>query len=226
MIFSQSQGSVIDTMIKQFHRYAFIIILFSVIINGTGCGGIYRGNQRYKLQPEQPRSLRSESEVKRETMPPPIDIMITIKDWLIQQHRIVGDTYKLGNIRFAGRFLFIGDLVFKLKAEKFPDWYWLVKIPSVEEGIYEIRARPYREYSLNLRPIKAPEQFKVTLRIKDKIVRSHFIVDPDPRWGHFRVSGFKPPILYLKNGQYPNRLWAAKLPKKDGIWTIYVTLIK
>jgi len=136
------------------------------------------------------------------------------------------NTSRQGEIRFAGRFLFIDDLVFKLKAEKAPDWYWLVKIPSVEEGIYEIRARPYREYSLDLKPIEAPEQLTVSLRIKEKSVRNHYIVNPDPRWGYFQVSKYQSPILYLRNGQYPGRVWAAKLPREDGTWTIYITLIK
>ena len=185
--------------------------------------GKTRYRPRYEPQPESRVKQRSQRQVPP---PPPIDIVITIKGWNMVQHRIMNNTVRLGDIRFAGRFLFLDDLVFKLKAEKTPDWYWLVKIPSVEEGIYEIRARTYREYSLDLSPIEAPEEVKVILKIEEKVIQSHYIVNPDPRWGYFQVSRYRSPILYLKNGQYPGRLWAAKLPREDGTWTIYITLIK
>jgi len=214
-------------MEKHAKRCLYFIILGCFIIVISGCGGTHHGNTRYKLHHDPQRDSRAEKGSQRQVPPPPpIDIMITIRGWKIVQHRFMGNTGRLGDIRFAGRFLFLDDLVFKLKAEKAPDWYWLAKIPSVEEGIYETRARTYREYSQDLSPIEAPEELKVSMRIENKIIRGHYIIDPEPRWGYFQVSGYRVPILYLKNGQYPGRLWAAKLPGEDGTWTIYITLIK
>jgi len=214
-------------MKKHVKKCLYLIALGFFITAISGCGGTHHGKTRYKLNHDPQGDSHADRGSQRQVPPPPpIDNMITIKGWKIVQHRIMGNTGRLGDIRFAGRFLFLDDLVFKLKAEKAPDWYWLVKIPSVEEGIYEIRARPYREYSQDLSPIEAPEQFKVSMRIKEKVIRSHYIIDPDPCWGYFQVSGYRSPILYLKNEHYPGRLWAVKLPKEDGTWTIYITLIK
>jgi len=208
------------------NKYPLIAMAVLMVVL-SGCGGSHHYHSKnypgHDTRHAQSATRRSHNQA---SSPPTIDITITVRDWKIIQHRIMGNTAKLGDIRFAGRFLFIDDLVFKLKAEKVPNWYWLVKIPSIEEGIYEVRARPWREYSLDLKPIDAPEQFKVSMRIKEKIIQSHYIVDPDPRWGYFQVSGYQSPILYLKNEQYPDRLWAAKLPREDGTWTIYITLIK
>jgi len=210
--------------IKNRYHLIVLVILLAVF---SGCGGPYHNksihNPSHVIRSGQNATQQSHHQAP---VPPPIDIMVTVKGWKIVQHRIMGNTSKLGDIRFAGRFLFIDDLVFKLKSEKVPDWYWLVKIPSIEEGIYEIRARPWREYSLDLSPIEAPKQLKVSLKVEGKVVQSHYIVDPDPRWGYFQVSGHKPPIIYLKNERYPGRLWAAKLPREDGTWVIYITLIK
>ena len=214
-------------MEKHVKKCLYLIILGCFISVISGCGGAHDVKTRYTPHHDHQGTSRVEKEPQHQIQPPPpIDIMITIKGWKIVQHRIMGNTGRLGDIRFAGRFLFLDDLVFKLKAEKTPDWYWLVKIPSVEESIYEIRARTYREYSLDLSPIEAPEELKVTLKIEEKVIQSHYIVNPDPRWGYFQVSRYRLPILYLKNGQYPGRLWAARLPGEDGTWTIYITLIK
>ena len=226
IICSRNQGEFADTMEKHVKRYLYLIILGCFIIAISGCGGTHHAKSRYKLHHDPQGDSRAEQGFQRQVPPPPVDIMITIKGWKIVQHRIMGNTGRLGDIRFAGRFLFLDDLVFKLKAEKAPDWYWLVKIPLVEEGMYEIRARTYREYSQDLSPIEAPEQFKVSMRIEDKIISGHYIVDPEPRWGYFQVSGYRSPILYLKNQQYPGRVWATKLPREDGTWTIYITLIR
>lgn len=215
-------------MKKHIKKYLYFIILGFFIAVISGCGGAaYHGKTPYRPPPDpQSHSRSGQDSLQRITPPPPIDIMITIKDWNIVQHRIMGDTGRLGDIGFTGLFLFLDDLVFRLKAQKVPDWYWLVKIPSVEEGIYEIRAIPYREYSQDISPVEAPERFEVSITIEDKIIRGHYIVDSEERrGGHFEVSGYKSPILYLKNKQYPGRVWAAKLPKEDGIWTIYITLI-
>jgi len=204
-------------MKRQFQKPIFIAIALVLVMSAVGCS-IVNTRPRLAVSPVGPSG--------RPRIPPPIDIMITIRGWDIVQHRIIGETYGLGEIRFAGRFLFIDDLVFKLKATKVPDWYWLVWIPSVEKGMYEIRAKPYKEYSITLSPVEAPERFNVTVKIWDRTVCSHFMIDPNPCWGDFRVSGFETPILYLKNDQYPRRIWAAKLPKEDGVWTIHFTLIK
>ncbi len=197
-------------MIRQYHQHLLLIVVVLFAINAVGCGLV-----GLKKEPPEPKYI-----------PIPIDVRIRIKDWTIKQHRIIGETYRLGETCFAGRFLFHDDLIFKLKAEKVPDWYWLVKIPSVEEGVYTIRAKPYEEYSITLSPVEAPERFNMSIKIEDGSIRSHFIIDPDPRWDTFHIFRFKPPIVYLKNDRYPERVWAARVPKKDGIWTIYFTLIK
>ncbi len=212
-------------MEKRVQRYVYLMFICIGLIAVSGCGGSHHGPSRHKAHSD-PHASRSSGKSDVPKAPPAIDIMITIKNWQIIQHRLMRNTNRLGTIRFAGRFLFLDDLVFKLKAEKVPDWYWLVKVPSVETGMYEIRAKPYREYSQDLSPIEAPQQFKVSVCIEDRTIKRHYIIDPDPRWGYFQVSGYQSPIVYLKNGQYPGRLWAAKLPRKDGTWTIYITLIK
>ena len=213
-------------MEKHVKKCLYLIILGFFISVISGCGGTHDVKTRYTPHHDHQGTSRVEKKPQHQQPPPPIDILITIKGWKIVQHRIMGNTGRLGDIRFAGRFLFLDDLDFKLKAQKAPDWYWLVKIPSIEGGIYETRARTYREYSQDLSPIEAPEQFKVSMRIEDKIIRGHYIIDSEPHWGYFQVSGYRSPILYLKNKQYPGRVWAAKLPKEDGTWTIFITLFK
>jgi hypothetical protein len=206
--------------------YLAVLSLLMIAIYGCG-GGAYRSARDTAHQSyQQDYSSRQEFQRHQPQTPSHIDILITIREWMIVQHRILSDTDMLGDIRFAGRFLFLDDLVFKLKAERTPDWYWLVKIPSVEEGIYEIRARCYREYSQDLKPVEAPERVEVSLRIVNQIITEHYMVDPNPGWGNFQVAGYRAPVLYFKNEQYPGRVWAAKLPRQNGTWTIYVTLIR
>ncbi|MCK4389862.1 MAG: hypothetical protein KAV83_06465 [Desulfobacterales bacterium] len=153
--------------------------------------------------------------------------MIRVKNWSIIQNRVLNYDSRLGKIRFAGRYAYHEDLVFKFKSDKYPDCYWLAKIPSAKEGKYEIRGIPYFEDdSPNIvRLEEPPKRFEMVLRIKDGCINSHFIKDYNPRWGKFQLLRFKPPILYLRNAWYPGREWAARLPTEDGTWTIYPTLI-
>lgn len=213
-------------MKKHIKRWAYFTVIGLIIVI-AGCGTTNNGKTlsrpTYNSQGEY--STYKESD-RRPQSPEPIDIMITIREWEIVQHRIIGDTYSLGNIRFTGRFIYIDDLVFKLKAENFTDCYWLVQIPSVQEGIYEIRAMPYKEYSMVLSPIDKLENIEICMKIQNKTITSHYIVNSEHSMGRFSVSAYNSPVLYLKNDQYPNRLWAAKLPKEDGTWTIYLKLIK
>lgn len=215
-------------MEKRVKKSIFLAVLSLLMIAICGCGGSAHRAARDMAYQNYQQDYRSRQEFQRyqQQTPSHIDILITIREWMIVQHRILSDTDMLGDIRFAGRFLFLDDLVFKLKAERTPDWYWLVKIPSVEEGIYEIRARCYREYSQDLKPVEAPERVELSLRIENKIITEHYMVEPNPGWGHFQIAGYRAPVLYFKNEQYPGRVWAAKLPLKNGTWTIYVTLIR
>lgn len=201
-----------------FHLTLLALSFFIIMI--AGCGHGKKGGFSTNGSSAGPITRQKSS------TPTHIDIMITVKNWEIVQHRLMSRTEQLGNIRFAGRFLFNNDLVFKLKSDKVSNWYWFVKIPSVEKGIYEIRARPYREYSLDLKPVDAPEQFRLSIKIEGGYITGNYIVKSHPRWGQFQVSDYRAPFLYIRNDEYPDRVWAAKIPKEDGVWAVYVSLIR
>jgi hypothetical protein len=156
--------------------------------------------------------------------PPGINVLIKIEHWTIVNHRILDYNQKWGHFRFVGRFNYSGELVFKFKSDRFPDHYWLIRIPPVKEGLYESRGELYREPTPYPKAVP-PERFSVVLRIKDMKVASHFIKNPHPGWGEFIFSRYKKGILYLRNPFYPGHEWAARMPKRDGRWTIYPTLI-
>ena len=206
-------------MDKQFVRSLLFIVAVVFAVQTVGCGPPKTVTRTRIIE-----VIKQPYEKKK---PQAIDIMIRVKDWRIIQNRALNYHSRLGEIRFAGRYAYNQDLVFKFKSDKYPDCYWLAKIPSVREGKYEIRAIPYFEDdSPNIiRLDEPPKKFAMSLRIKDGRIHGHFIKDYNPRWGKFKLLRFKHPIVYFRNAWYPGREWAARLPTEDGSWTIYPTLI-
>lgn len=167
---------------------------------------------------------------KKPTKPPAIDVMLRIKDWTIVQNKILNYSPGIGTIRFAGKYAFLNDLMFKFKSDKYSDYYWLAQIPKAKEGKYEIRAIVYSETDgPDIRPLEnPPEKFALGLEIKNGRVIKHYIKDHNPKWGKFEVSKFdkKLSVLYFRNNFYPGTRWAARMPKKDGVWTIHFVIAK
>ena len=184
-------------------------------INIIGCS---------KKRPPPPKSPSVPEEISKP--PGSFSIFLEIKDWTIVDHRILDYDASWGRFRRVGRFAYLNKLVFKFKSDKYPEHYWLANIPEVKDGSYEIRAIRYREPSSDLSPVEPPEKFSIALIISNGRVINHVIQDPHPGWGQFIVDRYKKGILYLKNSFYPDRLWGAKMPRKDGEWTIYAILIR
>ena len=182
-----------------------------------------------RCAPSRYRAPRHKEAVKPPKPPRPqppagFNIAIKIKEWKVLDHRILDYDPKWGYFRFAGRFDYNGELVFKFKSDQFATHYWLVKIPSLKEGTYECRARLFREPT-PWPTVKPPKRFSVVLSITNGKVSSHFIKNPHPGWGEFIFSKYKKGILYLRNPFYPGHEWAAHMPRRDGKWTIYPTII-
>jgi len=191
-----------------------LVAIFSLLITGCVSRPSY---QQY------PRVIR-EQPLQRPKPPPGFNVAIKIKEWTVIDHIILDYNSKWGYIRFAGRFNYGGELVFKFKSSQFPDHYWLVKIPSVRKGIYEIRTKLYEEPT-PWPAIEPPKRFSVVIKIKNGKISDHFINDPHPGWGEFVFSRFNKGIIYLRNPFYPGHEWGARIPKRNGKWTIYPNLI-
>ena len=165
--------------------------------------------------------------VDKPTYPPgKFKIWLKIKDWHIYSHRILDYKPSWGHLRLLGRYDYLGTLVNKIKSDEFPDYYWLVRIPTEKEGEYEIIAERQREPSFDLKPIEAPKQFSICLQIVNNKVKNHFIQNPHTGWGTFYVDKYRQGILYIRNDFFPGEIWRVKMPKKDGKWTIYAKLSK
>ncbi len=190
--------------------YVGLAVFLSLQI--TGCGP-----PTYKKKFEPPTPPRPQP-------PAGLNVAIRLKKWMIVDHRILDYNPKWGYYRFAGRFNYDGELVFKFKSDRYPDHYWLAKIPSVKDGVYEIRAKLFEEPT-PWPTVEPPKRFSVVLNITNSKVASHFIRNPHSGWGEFIFSRYKKGVLYLRNPFYPGHEWAARMPRRDGKWTIYPTLI-
>ena len=173
-------------------------------------------------------SHRTPPRIRPKIIAPPssLDIRLKIRHWQVVDHRILDYDSLWGHFRLVGRFAYLGNLVFKIKSDKFRDHYWLVKIPSVETGTHEVRASIYLEPSRELQPTESPEQFTIAVLISDGIVESHVIQNPHPGWGEFIVDRYRNGILYIRNSFYPNSIWKAQMPRDDGRWTVHAILDK
>jgi hypothetical protein len=156
--------------------------------------------------------------------PSALNIRLVIRDWEVQSHRVLDYNHEWGLFRMSGRYDYLGDLVMKLKSEKFPGHYWLVQVPSVKEGAYEVRAIIYSEPSPELRPPSPPASFRVALLIEGGIVMNHAILDYHPGLGEFYFEGYRDGVATIRSRVFPNCRWAARMPTEDGRWTIDMVL--
>ncbi|MGE4298862.1 MAG: hypothetical protein AB7E47_12595 [Desulfovibrionaceae bacterium] len=127
----------------------------------------------------------------------------------------------------TGRFFWAEELVFKLESDRYPDKYWLVKVPQVESGTWNLRAILNTKPNRDLMPAEPPKTFKILLVVKERKVVENTISNPHPGWGYFSLKSYdkKNKIAYFGNPFWPEATWAAKMPSTgDGRFTIQAVL--
>jgi len=199
-------------MKKNVSNILLLFILFSIFL----IYGCYYGYSDHR------RSARHE-----ETAPKPpreIKILLNIQNWRIINNRILDYEPEWGKLRFDGKYIYLDKLVIKITSSVFPEYFWMAIVPEVENGEYKISARRMKVEAVELQEFKPPHEFTIKLVIENKVVAEHAIINPHPGWGVFQVDDFKDGILYLKNDFYPKCIWAIKMPRKDGKWTIQAIL--
>jgi hypothetical protein len=175
------------------------------------------------------QSSTSKQTIKKTAKPPKnINIALIIDNWIIREHRILDYSSDIGKIRMTGKYLYGDDLVFKFKSSTIDDYYWLAKIPSEQNGRFEVSAIAYKEYSIEIEPLpNPPNDFKVYMESRDRVITKFDILDYRTRWGKFKVKEVKGRVMYLMNTWYPGNEWAAMLPKSgDGKFTLKFKNIK
>ena len=184
-----------------------------------------RDEQKYGNKGFIPKDYKKENEPKGTTKPPgSIQIKIYIQNWNVYDHKIISYKYEWGKFRFAGKYLYFNDIVFKFKSNKFNDYFWMGIIPSARKGVYEIPALLYEEPSRDLKPTIPPNKFFIKVKIKNSQIVKHIIINPHPGWGEFYVTGLKNGVLTIENLFYENQSWVVLLPVEDGEYTLRAIL--
>jgi hypothetical protein len=205
------------------NRLCAVLLLIVFVV--TGCSTKRRYGHNYSNSHSRSNSdvvVKEEVKVK-EITPDAINVVLKIDNWVIRENRILGYDKKLGKIRFAGKYSYGGDLVFKFKSDKssLDKYYWLGVMPDEKNGTFEVRADWHKEYSQEIEPLKEPMQsFNVFIKVKNRTIKKFDISGYKASWGKFKVDKVKKKVMFMINPWYPGSVWAAKLPVKNGSWTI------
>lgn len=195
-----------------------LIVLFFLI----GCG-----SKKTRTTPIFRERQYKPVAVKQKAPEPPKKIKITLilEDWAVADHNMVNWNPSFGRLYFSGRFIMGNELVFKLISDKINKYYWLAKIPQAREGQYTINADRFEDI-LEIDPLPDPvDKFNIVMNIENKLIVRQFIPNLRPIWGIFRFKKVKEGKLYIINDWYPGKIWAGRLPKADGEYTVHMILL-
>ena len=219
-----------ENQINLNRRQMFVKIIVLCILTCfllSSCTSRSRRTSRWGNNPSSSSSTTTKTPEKKEVKPPNvIKIILYVKSWEIKDHRLLNWSPEYGNLMMAGRFIMNDELVFKLISQKFDDYFWLAKIPTVKKGQYTVKAKRYLDsYSQETKLPEPPREIQLFVKVRDKMIRHHFLIDHDTRSGKFVFDRAQKGLLYLKNDWYPGAQWAARLPKSDGDWTLHLQLM-
>lgn len=135
--------------------FLYVVLIAMLLSQATGCSvikGIFRDFLGIKSETRVGEPREEPPEVSKPRPPGAFNLRLKIRNWNVEDHKILDYDIRWGSFRHAGRFVYLDKLVFKFKSDRYPDHYWLTKIPEVKEGNYEIRAIRYEEPSTGLDP--------------------------------------------------------------------------
>ena len=98
-------------------------------------------------------TVMSRKEITVKTIPT-IFIEVEIQNWIIKNHHITNYDRLMGNFRTSGKYRLNGELVLKLISDEYPNVYWIMKLPQVQQGIFRLELEPYLKEVQGLKPVE------------------------------------------------------------------------
>lgn len=172
---------------------------------------------------------KKQTKTAEELAPKSFAIRIAIEEGKITYAKVLnGIEDTIGRVRAEGMYFYLDTPVMRLEATKYPQYYWIAKLPVKDKGTYILKAYRRKE-PLNSEMInpKIPLMFKLVVVVKDFKIIDHFIEDGSPTWGYFKFYKLdkKRRRLLFVNEKFPGSLWATKYTTNDGRYLLTVKLI-
>jgi len=204
-----------------------LIVIIIASFYFSGC------TNKIQISPKKPFVNKELSkDVKQDNAPKYFYVRVAIKNWktVPGQNKILYDAEeKLGHVEVEGRYIYLNDVVLKLIASNYPQYYWVMKLPNFKEGIFTLKAiRRNDPFYLEKADSTPPTQLNLIIVLKNKKIIDHYLENVRPWWGYFdfyKIDKINKK-LYFKNSKYPNCLWACKYPTVDGTYKLDIRLIE